>query len=107
MQDDAPTPLPTGTEVARQEVLATGSVVISLVDDRLDPSWIEIAVGTTVTWVNKGADWQNVASSTAGFASEKILPGKCFSFTLEEPGEYKIVCRHHGLAGMTATILVS
>ncbi|MDP9359148.1 MAG: hypothetical protein M3Q71_22720 [Chloroflexota bacterium] len=29
------------------------------------------------------------------------------SFTFEEPGEYKGVCRHHGLAGMNATIVVA
>lgn len=58
------------------------------------------------TWVNRGADCHNVASSSAGFASERALPGERFLFTYETPGEYTFVCRHHGLAGMTGSITV-
>ncbi len=104
---ETPTPGPAPDEVAAQGMLPADAVVVALVDDRFDPPWLEIPVGTTVTWVNNGADWHNVASSKAGFASDRILPGESYSFTFEEPGEYKIVCRHHGLAGMNATIIVS
>jgi FtsP/CotA-like multicopper oxidase with cupredoxin domain len=106
--DPTPATTPTPVEIASTDPIAVGNaVIVNLVDDRFDPYQVEIPAGTTVTWVNKGADWHNVASSKAGFASDRILPGESFSFTFEEPGEYKIVCRHHGLAGMTATIIVT
>lgn len=97
-----PTPGPTASPSAE----ARGSVEISMVDDRFEPTELEIEAGTTVTWVNRGSDWHNVASSSAGFASERVLPGESFSFTFEMPGEYTFVCRHHGLAGMTGKITV-
>ena len=105
--EETPEPTPAAPEVAAQGMASTDTVIVSLVDDRIEPSWIEIPAGTTVTWVNEGADWHNVASSKAGFASDRILPGESFSFTFEEPGEYKVVCRHHGLAGMTGTVVVT
>jgi FtsP/CotA-like multicopper oxidase with cupredoxin domain len=89
-----------------QTSVADGSVEIAMVDDRFDPVDVTIPAGTTVVWVNNGADWHNIASSAAGFASDRILPGESFSFTFEEPGVYKYVCRHHGLAGMTGTVTV-
>lgn len=98
---------PVSAEVAGDDILPADTVVVSLVDDRFEPRWLEVPVGATVTWVNNGADWHNVASSKAGFASDRLLPGESFSFTFHEPGEYKIVCRHHSLAGMTATIVVT
>ncbi len=90
-----------------QTSVADGSVEIAMVDDRFDPVDVTIPAGTTVVWVNNGADWHNIASSAAGFASERVLPGESFSFTFEDPGVYKYVCRHHGLAGMTGTITVT
>lgn len=86
--------------------IPVGSVEIAMVDDRFDPAQLEVPVGTVVTWVNKGADWHNVSSTAAGFASEKIRPGESFSFQFNTPGVYRFVCRHHGLAGMTGQITV-
>ena len=83
-----------------------GEYQIVMVDDRFDPVVAEVHAGTTVTWLNKGADWHNVACKSAGFASDKIPNGETYSFTFETPGEYKIVCRHHALAGMTGTVVV-
>jgi FtsP/CotA-like multicopper oxidase with cupredoxin domain/plastocyanin len=98
---------PTPTPAAASETASTeGEVVITMVDARFEPISIEVPAGTTVTWVNKGADWHNVASSAAGFASDKIRTGESFSFTFDIPGVYRFVCRHHGLAGMTGQITV-
>jgi FtsP/CotA-like multicopper oxidase with cupredoxin domain len=102
--EDDPTPEATAAPTDEATAIAGDEVVVSLVDDRFDPYAIEVPAGTTVRWVNKGSDWHNVASSKAGFASDRIAPGESFAFTFEEPGTYKIVCRHHGLAGMTADV---
>jgi len=80
---------------------------IAMVDDRFDPVDVAIPGGTTVVWVNNGADWHNIASSSAGFASDRVLPGESFSFTFQYPGVYRYVCRHHGLAGLTGTVTVT
>lgn len=98
-------PTPTSSSVPETPA-AEGGVVIAMVDDRFDPAYLEIPAGTVVTWINKGADWHNVSSSAAGFASDKIHPGESFSFRFDNPGIYRFVCRHHGLAGMTGQITV-
>ncbi|MBA2759744.1 MAG: hypothetical protein H0U38_08640 [Chloroflexia bacterium] len=48
-----------------------------------------------------------LGNPTTGFASDRVLPGESFSFTFEDPGIFRYVCRHHGLAGMTGTITVT
>jgi len=96
----------TGTTPTEAAVITEGEVQVIMVDDRFQPEWLEVPAGTTVTWLNKGADWHNVASSKAGFASDRMPNGSTYSFTFDTPGEYKIVCRHHALAGMTGTIVV-
>jgi FtsP/CotA-like multicopper oxidase with cupredoxin domain/plastocyanin len=84
-----------------------GKFEFSMIDDRFYPVTMTVPVGSTVTWVNNGADWHNVASSAAGFDSGRVAPGEAFSFTFEVAGTYRFVCRHHGLAGMNGEVVVT
>ncbi|MEA2596309.1 MAG: hypothetical protein QOF01_2778 [Thermomicrobiales bacterium] len=86
----------------------TGAVAeIAMVDDRFDPNRLEIAAGTTVTWVNMGGDWHSVAAYDGSFESPKIAPGETFSVRLDAPGVYQYICKHHGLQGMIGRINVT
>jgi plastocyanin len=78
-----------------------------MVDDRFAPPDLVVAAGTTVTWVNRGADWHSVAAFDGSFASDQVAPGQTFSHTFTTPGTYKFLCRHHGRQGMVGRIVVT
>ncbi|MDP9473137.1 MAG: multicopper oxidase domain-containing protein [Chloroflexota bacterium] len=99
---------PTSTTAEPQAEAGTGdAVVVKMVDDRFQPREIEVAAGTTVTWVNKGRNWHSIASSDAGFTSPKLGPGESFSFRFEAPAVYRYFCKHHGLQGMAGRVTVT
>jgi len=84
----------------------SGEVAIEMVDDRFEPASLTIPAGSTVTWINAGADWHSVAAFDGSFESAKIPPGGSFSIVLPTPGTYQYICKHHGLQGMIGTIVV-
>lgn len=100
---DAETAVRTATE---NPAAAGNQAEIAMLDDRFDPTLVTVPTGTTVTWVNKGADWHSVAAFDGSFESSKIPPGGSFSVRLETAGTYKYLCKHHGMQGMIATIVV-
>lgn len=80
---------------------------VLIIDDRFGPTALTIAAGTTVTWVNNGANVHSVASLDGAFSSVAIMPGDSFSFTYDMPGEFRYVCKHHARQGMTGKIVVT
>ena len=75
-----------------------------MVDDRFDPNTLEVPVGTTVTWVNRGGDWHSVAAYDGSFESQKLATGETHSVRLDTPGLYQYICKHHGMQGMMGRI---
>lgn len=87
---------------------ATGNQVeIAMEDDRFDPRSLTVPVGTTVVWVNKGADWHSVAAFDGSFESAQLATGESFSYTFTTPGTYNFICKHHGRQGMIGQIIVT
>jgi plastocyanin len=68
------------------------------------PVTIEVARGTTVTWVNKDDIPHVVASTDNKFRSRAIDTDGSFSFTFTEPGAYQYFCSVH--PKMTGKIVV-
>jgi FtsP/CotA-like multicopper oxidase with cupredoxin domain len=83
-----------------------GAFEIAMIDDRFDPASATVSAGTTVEWVNKGVNWHSIAAFDGSFESGKIQPGERFSHTFSQPGDYKYICKHHGLQGMLGTLTV-
>jgi plastocyanin len=107
---DPSTPTPPAAATAETETrpaIAEGAVEIAMVDDRFAPPDLVVTAGTTVTWVNRGADWHSVAAFDGSFASDQVAPGQTFSHTFTTPGTYKFLCRHHGRQGMVGQIVVT
>jgi len=105
MDTTAPTPIAAPSPPAVGP--ASGAVAeIAMVDDRFDPNNLTIPAGTTVTWVNRGADWHSIAAYDGSFESAKLATGETFSARLDRPGLYKYICKHHGLQGMMGRITV-
>ncbi len=104
-------PVPTaevsGATPSASTTVATGTTAeINLVDDRIDPSDLTLTAGTTVSWVNRGADWHSVAAFDGTFDSERIAPGETFAYRFDHPGTYQYLCKHHALQGMIGRIEV-
>ena len=68
------------------------------------PTTVEVARGSTVTWVNKDDIPHVVASTDNKFKSRAIDTDGTFSFTFAEPGTYEYFCSVH--PKMTGKIVV-
>ena len=108
----ATTTAPTQTATSARE-----AVTISMRQMRYVPDTIEIAVGTTVEWVNDDVIDHAVAYGTPDTpASERLFEdsgdfaqGASFSHTFETPGTHPIYCSTvgHYQAGMVMTVVVT
>jgi FtsP/CotA-like multicopper oxidase with cupredoxin domain/plastocyanin len=94
--DGAGTTESTGTEVE-----------LAMVDDRFDPPELTVAAGTTLRFVNRGANWHSVAAFDGSFDSGRVDPESSFAVRFDVPGVYDIICKHHGLRGMVGRITVT
>ncbi len=103
-----PTPLPPqpATVANLNGSAHSMSVEISLVDDRIVPPALTVVHGTTVTWVNRGADWHSVAAFDGGFESDQLAPGQTFVHEFDRPGSFRYLCKHHAMQGMLGRIEV-
>jgi plastocyanin len=68
------------------------------------PTRIEIAVGGTVTWTNNDPLVHTVTADDGSWDSGEIEPGKTWSRTFTQPGEYAVHCTPHPF--MKAIIVV-
>lgn len=87
----------TATEAAGGDAVAGEQVTIDIVSttDGFDPSTVEVAVGSEVTWVN-GDDTVHTSTAEDGtWDSGQLEEGAVFTFTAEEPGTYPYVCDIH------------
>ncbi len=84
----------------------TDEVNVSIIGNSYYPKVIDIAPGTTVTWVNEdvfsylAGEFSGIhnAVSTSGpdrFVSPLLAHGESYSFTFEEEGEYEYICTPH------------
>jgi plastocyanin len=69
-----------------------------------NPKRIEIATGTTVTWTNNDPLVHTVTADDGSWDSGPIEPGKSWSHTFTQPGEYAIHCTPHPF--MKAVVVV-
>lgn len=59
------------------------------------PKEISIEPGTTVIWVNNGAQEHTVTDDDGAFDSGDMAPGDRFKFTFKKPGIYNYTCTPH------------
>ena len=92
-------------ESASNTIPAAAASSISIVDFAFDPDGLEIAVGTTVEWVNNDAFDHSVVADDGTFTSETIEPGGTFAFEFTAPGTFPYKCGIHPqmIASITVT----
>lgn len=84
---------------------ASGATVI-MSDNRFRPSTLKVARGTTVTWLNHGVNLHTVSELGRVFESGSVPAGGTYSFTFDQPGTYRYLCRQHFRGGMAGTVIV-
>ncbi len=68
------------------------------------PAAITVAVGTTVTWINRDDIPHTVVSTDKVFKSKVLDTDEKFSYTFTKPGEYPYFCSIH--PKMTGKVVV-
>jgi plastocyanin len=98
-------PAPGATASPSPSPASTAEVRVSAQDFLFEPSDIEIAVGTIVTWTNDGASAHTATADDASFDSGVLRTGESFSFTFDAPGTHTYICIIH--PSMRGTVTVS
>lgn len=88
---------------------AQQTVTVSMEDNFFDQADITVPAGTTVTWVQNGANPHTTTSYDGLWDSGMIAGGSggSFSFTFNEPGTYEYYCIPHESQGMVGTVTVT
>jgi plastocyanin len=97
-------------EAAQQpfEVVETDEgTTVTVVDNRFMPKEITVKAGTPLTFVNDGANWHSVAGANGLFDIDQLAAGASYTVTIDTPGEYNLICKHHLRQGMTAKLIVT
>jgi plastocyanin len=92
--------------VAAQQPAATQPATLEVKIDNFSfgPMEIKVAVGTTVTWVNRDDIPHTVVSIDKVFKSKVLDTDEKFSFTFTKGGTYEYFCSIH--PKMTAKVIV-
>lgn len=101
--DGAATPAENADQATDQQ--AGEELTVTIQDHAFNPPTLEVAVGTTVTWINNDNAPHTATEQGGGFNSGRLSRGDSFSFTFTEPGTYNYICSFH--PRMSGTIIVS
>lgn len=91
----------------RQMTATEETLTVEILDAWLfQPYSLEVAAGSTVTWVNSSEAAHTVTGDDLSFDdSGPIAPGQTFSTTFDHPGTYRYRCAPH--PGMVGEIVVT
>jgi plastocyanin len=100
----SPTPSPTPTTGVPSSSVTIPVGAESLGNRAYVPGELDIAVGTTVTWMNTDSTSHTSTSNAAGWDSGIVAPGGQFSFAFQSAGTFPYHCAIH--PGMVGTVVV-
>jgi plastocyanin len=100
----SPTPSPTPTPGGPSSSVAIPAGAASLGNGAYTPDGLNIAVGTTVTWMNTDSISHTSTSDVSGWNSGVVSPGGQFSFAFQTAGTFPYHCTIH--PGMVGTVVV-
>ncbi|MDQ3694176.1 MAG: amidase [Chloroflexota bacterium] len=59
------------------------------------PSAVEVAVGTTLTWISRDGHAHTVTDLGGAFDSSPLYEGAAFAYTFSEAGRFTYICDYH------------
>ena len=87
-----------------QATPAQDAVTVNIPEDAFDPAQLDVAPGTTVTWVNNDSEPHTVTADDGLFDSGRLDPGDSYSVWLGGSGTVAYHCNPH--PDMTGSIVV-
>jgi plastocyanin len=100
----SPTPSPTPTPGGPSSSVAIPAGAESLGNRAFMPDELDVAVGTTVTWMNTDSISHTSTSDVNAWNSGIVAPGGRFSFAFQTTGTFQYHCAIH--PGMVGTVVV-
>lgn len=100
-----PEPPVAGAETDVSAFAAADTVVVAMEQLAYSRGRIEISPGTTVVWTNEDPVIHTVTADDGSWDSGEVEPGRSWSRTFDDPGEYPYHCTPHPF--MTATVVVT
>jgi plastocyanin len=100
----SPMPSPTPTPGGPSSSVAISVGAASLGNRAYTPDDLNVAVGTTVTWMNTDSISHTSTSNATGWSSGIVAPGGQFSFAFQTAGTFPYHCTIH--PGMVGTVVV-
>jgi plastocyanin len=81
------------------------SNTITIQNTAFYPTTLTVKLGTTVTWINKDNETQDIVSNTGIFDSGNLKTNQSYNYTFNQSGSYPF---HSTInANLTGTIIVS
>jgi plastocyanin len=78
---------------------------ITIQNTTFSPTTLNIKTGTTVTWINKDNETQNIVSNSGIFDSGNLTTNQSYNYTFNQSGSYPF---HSTInTNLTGTIVVS
>jgi plastocyanin len=103
----APTTAPSTAPAQSEAAPSTGGGggnAVTIQNFAFNPSTIEVAVGTTVTWTNQDTAGHTVTADDGSFDSKTLATGATFQQTFSTAGTFTYHCSIH--TSMKATVTV-
>jgi plastocyanin len=100
----SPTPSPTPTPGGPSSSVTIPVGALSLGNRAYAPDDLNVAVGTTVTWMNTDSVSHTSTSDVTAWNSGVVAPGGQFSFAFQTAGTFPYHCTIH--PGMVGTVVV-
>ena len=100
----SPTPSPTPTPGGPSSSVSIPTGAQSLGNRAFMPDELDVAVGTTVTWMNTDSISHTSTSDANAWNSGIVAPGGQFSFAFQTAGTFQYHCAIH--PGMVGTVVV-
>ena len=100
----SPTPSPTPTPGGPSSSVSIPAGAQSLGNRAFMPDELDVAVGTTVTWMNTDSISHTSTSDANAWNSGIVAPGGQFSFAFQTAGTFQYHCAIH--PGMVGTVVV-
>jgi plastocyanin len=80
------------------------TLTVSIHDGQFDPQTLNVAPGTTIRWINRGAETHTVTATNETWDSGELSPDESYQARFKKPGTYEYVCELH--PKMRGTIVV-
>ena len=102
----APSPVPSSTPApgGPSSSVAIPAGAATLTNRAYTPDELNVAVGTTVTWMNADSVSHTSTSDATGWNSGIVAPGEQFSVAFPTAGSFSYHCAIH--PGMIGTVVV-